>query len=277
MRFQSLLPLLAVLAAACSSDPTGTDGTPTAQLQLSADVADIAADGTAQDVDMMAGMSGLLGTVTFSGALAANMGDPGGPGNVAGCGFGGGRFNCPPNSANGLTITRVVTFFDALGGTQDGYDAATTAEMRIDATLEGDVSRGPWTATTFRHRLFEITGLLGTETQRTVNGTGEVELSRSRHSNSNGNGTAGPTRQYDIEGTIVWDDVVMPVRGPGVAPWPLSGTTTRNYTITRLVDGAEVVTTRIVIINFDGTDSPDGTVNGEPFEFDLRDRKAERQ
>jgi hypothetical protein len=271
MRFQALLPLLAVVAAACSADPTGTDGTPTTQLQLSADVADVAADGTAQDVDMMAGMSGLLGTVSFSGSLAASMGDPGGPGNVTGCGFGGGRFNCPANRANGLTITREVTFFDELGATQDGYDAATTAEMRIDATLEGDVSRGPWTATTFRHRVFEITGLLGTETQRTVNGTGEVELSRSRHANG------GPTRQYDIEGTIVWDDVVMPVRAAGVAPWPLSGTTTRNYTITRATADGPITTTRIVIINFDGTDSPDGTVNGEPFEFDLRDRKAERQ
>jgi hypothetical protein len=277
MRFQSLLPLLAVVAAACSTDPTGTDGTPTTQLLLSADVADIAADGTAQDVDMMAGMSGLLGTVSFSGALAANMGDPGGPGNVAGCGFGGGRFNCPPNRANGLTITREVTFFDEFGETQDGYDAATTAEMRIDATLEGDVSRGPWSASTFRHRLFEITGLLGTETARTVNGTGEVELSRSRHSNSNGNGTAGPTRQYDVEGTVVWADVVIPVRAPGVAPWPLSGTTTRNYTITRSTADGPVTTTRIVIINFDGTDSPDGTVNGEPFEFDLAQRRAERR
>jgi hypothetical protein len=271
MRFLSLLPLLAVVAAACSSDPTGTDGTPATALQLSADVADVAADGTAQDVDMMAGMSGLLGTVSFSGSLAANMGDPGGPGNVAGCGFGGGRFNCPPNSANGLTITREVTFFDALGATQTAYDAATTAEMRIDATVEGDVSRGPWTATTFRHRVLEITGLLGTETQRTVNGTGEVELSRSRH------GNGGPTRQYDIEGTIVWNNVVMPVRGPGVAPWPLSGTTTRIYTVTRSTPEGPVTTTRTVVINFDGTDSPDGTVNGEAFEFDLRDRKAERR
>ena len=277
MRYHNLLPLLALVAVACSTDPTGTDGTPTTQTLLSADVADVAADGTAQDVDMMAGMSGLLGTISFSGSLAASMGDPGGPGNVNGCGFGGGRFNCPPNRANGLTITREVTFFDEFGGTQNSYDAATTAEMRIDATLEGDVSRGPWTATTFRHRLFEITGLLGTETARTVNGTGEVELSRSRHSNSNGNGTAGPTRQYDIEGTVVWEDVVIPVRAPGVAPWPLSGTTTRNYTITRSTPEGPVTTTRIVIINFDGTDSPNGTVNGEPFEFDLRDRKAERQ
>lgn len=272
MRFQNLLPLLAVIAAACSTDPTGTDGTPTAQLLLSADVADIAADGTAQDVDMMAGMSGLLGTVSFSGSLAANMGDPGGPGNVAGCGFGGGRFTCPPNRANGLTVTREVTFFDAAGETQTAYDAAETAEMRIDATVEGDVSRGPWSATTFRHRLLEITGLLGTETQRTVNGTGEVEVSRSRHGEN-----GGPTRQYDIEGTIVWDNVVVPVRGPDVAPWPLSGTTTRNYTITRSTAEGPVTTTRIVIITFDGTDSPSGTVNGEPFEFDLAQRRAARR
>lgn len=277
MRYHNLLPLLALAAVACSSDPTGTDGTPTAQLLLSADVADVAADGTAQDVDMMAGMSGLLGTISFSGSLAANMGDPGGPGNVTGCGFGGGRFNCPPNSANGLTVTREVTFLGATGEPQERYDADTTAEMRIDATVEGDVSRGPWSASIFRHRLLKITGLLGPETERMVEGTGEVELSRSRHSNSNGNGTAGPTRQYDVEGTIVWEDVVIPVRAPGVAPWPLSGRTLRNYTITRSTPEGPVTTTRIVVINFDGTATPDGTVNGEPFEFNLAQRRADRR
>jgi hypothetical protein len=272
MRTHALLPLLALAAVACSTDPTGTDEPPAAMILLSADVADLAADGTAQDVDMMAGMSGLLGTVSFSGSLAANMGDPGGPGNVAGCGFGGGRFNCPPNSANGLTVTREVTFFDEFGATQESYDAATTAEMRIDATVEGDVSRGRWSANTFRHRLLEITGLLGTETQRTVNGTGEVEISRSRHGEE-----GGPTRQYDVEGTVAWEDVVIPVRAPGVAPWPLSGTTTRNYTITRSTPEGPVTTTRIVIINFDGTSSPDGTVDGTPFEFDLAQRRADRR
>jgi len=272
MRFESLLPLLAVLAAACSSDPTGTDGTPTAQLQLSADVANVAADGTAQDVDMMAGMSGLLGTISFSGALAANIGDPGGPGNVNGCGFGGGRFNCPPNSANGLTITREVTFFDEVGATQDDYHPLTTAEMRIDATVEGDVTRGPWSASTFRHRLLEITGLLGTETTRTVNGTGEEEIARSRHSEA-----GGPTRQYDLEGTVTWDDVVIPVRGSGQAPWPLSGTTTRVFTITRSTPDGPVSTTRTVIITFDGTATPGGTVNGEAFEFNLAQRRAARR
>lgn len=262
--------LLAFLAA-CSSDPTGSsEGPSTFAATISADVATLAADATAEDVDVMAGMSGLLGNVEFV-ALLDPDGPPPGPGNVNGCGFGGGRFTCPINRANGLTVTRVVAFFDAGGVPQEGYDAETTATIEVDATVEGDVSRGPWSATTYRQRSLVITGLEGTETTRTVNGTGEEEISRARIGAGN-----SPDRSYELVGTVVWEDVVLPVRGSGQAPWPLSGTTTREYTITRETPDGPVSTTRVVVIIFDGTPTPDGTVNGEPFEFNLAQRRANR-
>ena len=75
-------------------------------------MASAAADATAEDVDAMATMSGELGTITFAAAISF---PPQGPGNTNGCGFGGGRWNCPSNSANGLTITRSIAFFDGDG------------------------------------------------------------------------------------------------------------------------------------------------------------------
>lgn len=257
----SALALVALLAA-CSDDPTGP-GDDTTTLNL--DVASAAADATAEDVDAMATMSGELGTISFTAALVA---PPQGPGNMNGCGFGGARWTCPANSANGITITRSVAFFDGDGVVQEDYDGATTDMIDIEMTLEADVTRGPWTAETFRTRHLEITGLEGDEETRTVNGEGSEEISRTRQGAGN-----SPNRSYELEGTFTIEDVVMPVVEEGEDHWPLSGTVTRVYTVTRN-DEAPVV--RTVIITFDGTATPPATVNGEPFEIDLSDRDAHR-
>jgi hypothetical protein len=250
--------------AACSDSPTGTI-TPLAA-DISADVATVSADITAEDVDVMAGMNGLTGN--FSAALVDGMSPPMGPGNVGGCGFGGGRFTCPPNRANGLTITRTVAFFDAADAVQQAYDAELTARIEIDAALEGDVTRGPWTASIERTRDFTFTGLAGTETSRTLNGTSTSDASRSRIAGESG------TRSYEMSETAAFVNVVIPVRAEGVAPWPLSGTVTRVVTV--IPNGGSPVT-RTVIITFDGTSTPDATVNGEPFELDLAQRRANRR
>ncbi len=251
-----------LLLAACSDSPTGSNPL---DAFVSLDVATVAADATAEDVDLMAGMNGLPGTISFS----EIMRDPGmGPGNVNGCGFGGGRFNCPPNSANGLTITRSIAFFGEADAPQLAYDALLTAKIDVQTTLQGDVSRGPWTATINRTRHFIFTGLLGTETTRTVNGDASGTASRSRHTEG------GENRTYDVTEAATHANVVVPVRAEGVAPWPLSGTVTRVFTVTRT--GGET-RTRTVIITFDGTATPPATVNGEPFTIDLAARRAARR
>jgi hypothetical protein len=258
----SALALVALLAA-CSDDPTGP-GDDTATLNL--DVASAAADATAEDVDAMATMSGELGTITFAASLSD--GPPQGPGNTNGCGFGGARWTCPSNSANGITITRSLAFFDGDGIVQEDYDVETTEMIDIEMTLEANVTRGPWTAETFRERHLEITGLEGDEETRMVNGEGSEEISRTRTGAGN-----SPNRSYELEGTFTIEDVVMPVVEGDEDHWPLSGTVTRIYTVTRT---GEDPVTRTVIIEFDGTATPPATVNGEPFEIDLSDRDAHR-
>jgi hypothetical protein len=255
---------LALATAACGSDGTGPNDTG-ADAALNLSVATVAADGTAGDVDIMAGLNGIPGNITVGAAL---MDPPEGPGNTNGCGFGGGRWTCPSNSANGLTIIRSLAFYDGADVVQEEYDAETTARMEIEASLEGDVSRGPWTATTYRHRMFDITGLEGTETERTVNGTAEADIERFRDAGNS------PDRSYDMEADITVEDVVIPVRAEGVDPWPTSGTMTRVYTV--VLDGGDPVV-RTVIITFDGTATPPATVNGEAFELDLHNRRAFRR
>jgi hypothetical protein len=257
----SALAIVALLAA-CSDDPTGPDNTPAT---MNLDVAIAAADATAEDVDAAATMSGELGTISFAAALVA---PPQGPGNMNGCGFGGARWNCPTNSANGITITRSVAFFDGAGVVQEEYDTETTDMIDIEMTLEADVTRGPWTVETFRTRHLEITGLEGDEETRTVNGEGSEEISRTRDGAGN-----SPNRSYLLEGTFTIEDVVMPVVEEGEDHWPLSGAVTRVYTVTR---NDEEPVVRTVIITFDGTSTPPATVNGEPFEIDLNDRDAHK-
>jgi hypothetical protein len=263
----TLFACTALLAlAACSDSPTGTDDTGILASRISSDVATVSADATAEDVDVMAGLNGLNGNFTVN--LLDGMTPPIGPGNVTGCGFGGGRFSCPPNSANGLTITRTVAFYDGQNAVQQAYDALLTAKIEVAATLQGDVTRGPWTATISRTRNFVHTGLLGTETSRTTNGTATGAASRSRINE------AGNNRSYDMAETATFVDVVVPVRAEGVAPWPTSGTVTRVITVTP--EGGTPVT-RTVIINFNGTATPTATVNGEAFTLNLGNRTAQRR
>ncbi len=266
MRHLSIIAIFAAvgLATACSDSPTGT-GDPS-PATLNADVATAAADAFAEDVDVMAGMSGTTGWISAPSGLLA--GPPAGPGNVNGCGFGGGRWNCPPNPANGLTLTRSIAFFDASSVVQEAFDPVTTATVDVVATLEGDVTRGPWAASTLRTRHLTWTGLEGTETTRTVNGDGTEDLMRERNAGNS------PARSYDLSGTFVVENVVMPVRGVGIDPWPLSGTITRTWSVSR--DGEPAVT-RTVIVTFNGTSTPNATVNGESFQIDLANRAARRR
>lgn len=249
-----------LVAAACSDDPTG----PGQGSALNLDVAMIGADAAAEDVDVMAGMDGQIGSFAISASLLSPPDHP----NVNGCQFGLGRFNCPPGSRDGLEVERTVTFRDAGGAAQTAYDALTTASIDVVASIDGDVTRGPWSAEIHRTRTFTVTGLAGTETTRTVNGTGTDDVSRSRHAGNS------PTRSYDLVGTSAAVNVVIPVRGEGVPPWPLSGTVTRIFTITPTGDNAGPPVTKTIVITFNGTANVIGTINGEEFTINLAARRA---
>lgn len=258
--------LLAASLAACSDSPSG-DLSSAGSLE-NYDVAFAAADGVAQDIDVMAGMDGVPGTFLVSANEAALI-DRGHP-DLGGCTFANGSFTCPPvTRQGGLTVSRTITLLDANGQAQQAYDSITTASIHVVATVSGDVDNGPWTATVSRSRDFTVTGLAGTETSRTVNGSGSEQVTRVRAT------SGGETRSYELSGTVQVTNVVIPVRAPGVTPWPTSGTIVRTFTVTP-ANGTPH--TRTVTITFDGTASATATVNGgDTFTLDLANRRAIRR
>ena len=163
-RTRTLFAGLLVAAAACNSSDT-TTGATADDAVVTADVATVAADGVAEDVDVMTGMDGGIGNISASLQGSQNGADFMGPGGfhpgLTGCTFVGGSFNCPDTNRNGLSITRTITFLDASAASETGYDSLLTASIHILADISGDRAHGPWTATVDRHRDFTITGLAG--------------------------------------------------------------------------------------------------------------------
>jgi hypothetical protein len=231
---------------------------------ITADVATMSADATTEDVDVMAAMDGDIGSLVSAPIFDGMFLTPPNAPRLTGCSFANGQFTCPPVNRNGLVINRTVTFAPA-----GAYDPLLTTSIHIVASVAGDVTQGPWSATVSRNRDFTISGLAGTETTRTVNGTGSESISRSRIT------AANETRSYTLTGNSTITNVVVPVRADSVDPWPLSGTITRTYTVTRTSGtNAGQTVTRTVVITFDGTPTPTATVNGAPFTLDLAHRTA---
>ena len=264
---------LFIVAAACSStDMTTSDTTAASDLVVTSDVAADAADGFAEDVDVMTGMDGRIGNISADvrGAFFLSLGGwrPG----LTGCTFVGGAFTCPDTLRNGLNVSRVVTLKDAAGDTESAYDSLLTASINIIADISGDRTHGPWSATVARHREINITGLAGIETTRAVNGTGNETVSQSRVTRNDS------TRSYTIVGSSVITNVVMPVRSSdGGNGWPISGSITRTLTIT-LTSGpnAGKTETRTITLTFDGTSTPTASVNGQQFTIDCVNHTATR-
>jgi hypothetical protein len=266
-RTRTLFAGLLVAAAACNSSDT-TTGVTADDAVVTADVAAVAADGVAEDVDVMAGMDGGTGNISASLQGSQNGADFMGPGGfhpgLTGCSFVGGSFNCPDTNRNGLSITRTITFLDASEASEPGYDSLLTAAIHILADISGDRTHGPWTATVDRHRDFTITGLEGTETTRTVNGTGNENVSQSRVTRNDS------TRSYTVVGSSTITDVVMPVRPNGGNGWPVSGTITRTFTITQTSGpNSGRTVTRTVTITFNGTGTATASIGGSQFTIDL--------
>ena len=164
---------------------------------------------------------------------------------------------------------RTVQFFDADGVEQDAYDELTTASIYMTMEMSREIERDGWSASVNRSREMTVNGLEGVETTRTVNGVGSESITRSRHSDTEG------LREREITGTRTMEDVVHTVPFED-NPYPLSGTITREMTVTVTTEAGTRTHTRTVVITFNGTQYPEMTVNGEPFEVDLAARDGER-
>lgn len=246
-----VIVLLSTWLGACADDAgINSPLSPVAAAFVNADVAMVAVEGLAQDVELMRGPGGAYGM-----GLPAERG----------------RFECGSAARDGLTVTRSCVFKDAAGNRQSAYDSLTTASVSVNATVTGTVTRGPLTLTIDRTNDFTVSGLEGTETSATWNGGGRGTLARVRSTED------GTTRQYEMRYAVERHNVVIPV--PRTAGgWPLSGTVTKRFTITISGgpnDGRTV--TREVVITFDGTSRPTATVNGESWQIDLANRGRHRR
>ncbi|MSR20013.1 MAG: hypothetical protein EXR91_03425 [Gemmatimonadetes bacterium] len=227
---------LALVAGACS-DATEPDALDSA---INYDMAVLAADATLEDV--------ALWSLPFGFGPVPAPGAPGG-------------HDFPKTREK----TREVTFYDAAGTEQTAYDSLTTDVIHILHNVEGEVTRDGWTVLVERERDKTVSGLAGTETHRTWNGTGSEHVSRS------GFTLEGKERSYDALGAFTHTDVVVPI--PGSVPrYPVSGTITRALTVTLTGPNSTRTRTVDVVITFDGTSTATAVVNGVTRQIDLTAR-----
>ena len=228
----------AALAAGCTTDGVSGDSL------INQDVAMVSAEAAAQNVEIMRG-----------------------PGGMHGFGFPAlrGKFECTGGDRFGLTATRTCVFKDVTGNVQTAFDELTTASVAVHVEVNGSFGREGMTSAIDRTSDLLVTGLAGTETKMTWNGSGSGRSSRVKTRD-------GATVQYDMTETEATKNVVIPVPRTDTS-WPLSGTITHKVTVKFTGgDKAGTTETRDATITFDGTQFATVVVNGETFQFDLAKR-----
>jgi hypothetical protein len=254
--------VLAAGVAACSDAPTAS--TTDLTTQESFDVATVVGDAVAEDVSLFRMQEGAFGVPTmdafFTGEWKSNC-----TYNQAT-----GWFVCPTHTHEGRTIARTFQLLDAAGNPQSAYDPVTTASANFVSTISGSVARDRFSATFSRERNITITGLAGSETQHTINGTGASSTARSQHT------ADGVTRSYSMTSTATITDVVVAFpRAQG--SWPLSGSITRQVTFSRDAGtGQRRSGTRTATVTFNGTQFVPLVVGDRTFTLDLATGKVVR-
>jgi hypothetical protein len=214
------------------------------------DVATVATEMGAQDVEMMHGPGGAFGF-----GWHADLG----------------RFNCEPMDREGLTVARICTYKDADGLDQAAYDTSTTASVTVHTEIIGAIDRRRWSATFDRTSDLVVSGLAGANTTMIWNGSAAGTSTKVKTSDSS------ETRQYNMTFTGTIANVVIPVPRTD-SSWPLSGIIAREVTVTFIGgprDGTTV--TRSTTLEFNGTQFATLTVNGETFQVDLARRSCHRE
>lgn len=246
----SALGALAMLAACSSTDTNGSTGpNAVANQTVTMDVAAVATELGAQDVEAMHGPGGAFGF-----GLHPDLG----------------RFGCDSVDFGGLTIVRTCAYADSDGVAQDAYDSNATATVTVHTEISGAFGRGSWSAAMDRTSDLVVSGLAGANTTMIWNGSSAGTASRVRQVDST------ETREYDMTFSGSITDVVVPVPHTDTG-WPLSGVITRDVTVTIIGgprDGTTV--TRSTTLEFNGTQYATLTVNGETFQVDLARRSCHR-
>jgi hypothetical protein len=230
------LPLVMLAAiAACADDATAPEA--------SADEVDATADALA-----LAEALGLPGTNADRETGSAPTGTSRQP-----CRFdvSGGRWVCPPVVRDGLTFHRSFAYVDGDGNPMRRFDPLLTAAVNTRNAVVGTTQRENATLRIRSAGELTVSGLLGEETTRTLDGR---EVGRREMSLVTDQGTTSSVLEF-ANLTVA---VVIPVgrRTTDVAaarPWPLSGQTIRAHAVTGTRNGETHTDRWRETITFNGT------------------------
>src|SRR5688572_27049897 len=164
MRFTRFAAAALLLAATACRDASSGPADP-ADI-LTADVALVAGDAAFEDVNVIYTQLGAFGVPT--GDIQRTGGWRGG------CPYDAvtGRFTCPAQTRENITVSHSYGFKDAANNSQAAYDATTTASANFHSMMTGTVTRDRWSATIARERNITASGLAGAETSYIINGFG---------------------------------------------------------------------------------------------------------
>jgi hypothetical protein len=256
---------ITALFAACgdsSTAPTDTSVAASVATATTLDVATVSGDAAKEDVDMFKVNRGAFGVLQATDFERFARWDAC-PYDAASK-----RFICVDRTRGPFTLSRSYAYLDGAGAAQSAYSATTTAAANFKWTLAGEITKRNWSGSMTRNRDITLSGLLGTNAAVTVNGTGSGERQRTVFLRDSA-GPNGLTRTYDMQATLAIANVVTPaIRLPDA--WPISGTVTRNYSLTRTdATNGVTTTTRNSVVTFNGTQFVPLVVNGKAFVLDL--------
>ena len=277
-RFLFAACVLAAGVGACSSTADSVTGTPA--FQLSADDSALAAavpaaQAAVSDLDVLNSMAATLNFQAVP-ASAAPSYDQSAIATAwaaaSSCTLDSATFlwTCPSTTANGLSLVRVLEFFDSTGAPMLKFNDTTTASVRVQATVSGVRTLANGADTVSRVRDLTASGLLGRNSTRIWNGTG--------------NGTSGAywadsaaSRTAHTTSSTTFTNIVVDLPR-STHPYPASGTIARAVsgtgTLTRNGATRTFTITRTVTITFNGTEFVPMVVGDDTFTLDLATGKV---
>lgn len=254
--------LLAAGAGACADSTAPAAGV--TEAIATRDVARDAAEATTQDLMQIAGNELLIGMPLAVSAQRSSSAFGNCTWVVAVSMYG-----CPAiTTPDGLTLRRYFQIYGA-GSPQRSYDPVATDSILMQGTLTGTLTEAGRTAWINRSLMLLVTGLGGTETQRTWRGDG----SRDDSVHVQGDGVVRTTRMHSDD---VVDNVVYKLPRASF-PFPQSGTITHDVIVKSTVpNGTEATnlsTARHVVVTFNGTQTASVLVGTTACTLDLVTRK----
>jgi hypothetical protein len=256
------LTMVVAGAAACSDSTAPAAGV--TESMLTRDVANDAADATAQDLAQMAGMELLMGMPLASSPMRSTAAFRNCTWNAGGL-----VFECPSiTTPEGLTVSRMIGIYSG-GISQQSYDSLATDSLFFGAWVSGTLAETDRTAWLKHARLMMVTGLTGAETERTWRGEG----SRDDSAHVNTDNVARTTRILSQDKI---NDVVYKLPRAEF-PFPQSGTITHDVTVSSTTPNGTEATNRQgarhVTITFNGTRTASVMVDTTDCSLDLVTRK----